>query len=249
MNSSDSNNQSNTDAITGKSWTSYLRIAAIILVVVALLFLVMSSLVSKPQPSDQAWNAATTVGPADATRHYIMYTDLMCPYCDVFSRVVQDNWDEFTAYLDEHQILFEVRLTDYLYEASSSEYSRAAAEATYCAMREDKFWDYYHAAISALWKDYQSKGIGSNKTATPIQNLPKDYWTKIGHQIGLGAQFDQCVANHETVSELEDNTRRALQSAAGMPYFKFDRFTTSGFDDTWGWDYVKMYLDAGLGKK
>ena len=86
MNSSDSNNQSNTDAITGKSWTSYLRIAAIVLVVAALLFLVMFSLMSKPQPSDQAWNAATTVGPADATHHYIMYTDLMCPYCDVFSR-------------------------------------------------------------------------------------------------------------------------------------------------------------------
>lgn len=241
--------QSATEIITSNSWTKFIRIGAIVLVVAALLFLVMSSLMSKPDPSEQAWNLATTVGSNEPEHHYIMYTDLMCPYCDVFSRVVQENWEEFQQYLDEHKILFEVRLTDYLYEASSSEYSRAAAEATYCAAREDKFWEYYHAAISALWNDYQSKGIGSNKNAEPIRNLPKDYWTKIGHKVGLGARFDQCVANHESVAEIEDNTRRALQSAAGMPYFKFDRFATSGFDDTWGWEYVKMYLEAGLGKK
>ena len=76
-----------------------------------------------------------TVGSTDSPNLYVMYTDLMCPYCDVFSRVVMDHWDEFTAYLDEHHILFEVRLTDYLYEAVDSEYSRASAEGVRIVLR------------------------------------------------------------------------------------------------------------------
>lgn len=226
-----------------------LRTVAIIAVVVAVFALIITSMSAKQSLSEQVWDQNTTIGSLDADNYYIMYTDLMCPYCDVFSRAVMEHWDEFQAYLDEHDILFEIRLTDALYEGSGIQYSRDAAEATYCAAREDKFWEFYHGALSALWDDYHSKGIGVSKTATPIKNLPDDYWLEVGHKAGLGDNFDSCVKNHETVATIEDNTRRAMQTAEGMPSFKFNRFTTSGFDNSWGWDYVKMYLDAGLTKK
>lgn len=226
-----------------------LRTVAIIAVVVAVFALIITSMSAKQSLSEQVWDQNTTIGSLDADNYYIMYTDLMCPYCDVFSRAVMEHWDEFQAYLDEHDILFEIRLTDALYEGSGIQYSRDAAEATYCAAREDKFWEFYHGALGALWDDYHSKGIGVSKTATPIKNLPDDYWLEVGHKAGLGDSFDSCVENHETVATIEDNTRRAMQTAEGMPSFKFNRFTTSGFDNSWGWDYVKMYLDAGLTKK
>lgn len=225
------------------------RVLAIIGVVVLLFGAFVLSSTAKQQPVDQAWNEAATVGDKNGTNFYVMYTDIMCPYCDYFSRTVLDHWDEFVAYLEENKILFEVRLTDYLYEGSGIQYSRDAAEAAYCAMHEDRFWDFYHEALTALWKDYHSKGIGDSKTSPAIKDMPDDYWLKIGHKVGLGEKFDQCVNNHETVAEIENNTQRALQTAEGMPYFKFNRFTTAGFDPSWGWDYVKMYLDAGLGKK
>ncbi len=230
------------------SFLKNLRLIAIIGVIVALFAIVIANSSTRQSPADQVWNEATTIGNLDAKNYYVMYTDLICPYCDVFSRVVMDNWDEFTAYLDEHDILFEVRLTDYLYEASNIEYSRAAAEGAYCAMRENKFWDYYHGAIKTLWEDYHSKGIGDSKTSPSIKNLPSDYWLNIGHAAGLGDDFDNCVNNHESVAEIEANTRRAAQVANGMPTFKFNQFTTYGFDPSWDWDYVKMYLDAGLEK-
>lgn len=223
-----------------------LRTGGIILVIVLLFALVISSLSRKTPLADQVWDEKTTVGSLEADNYYIMYTDLLCPYCDVFSRAVMEHWDEFEAYLAEHDILFEVRLTDTLYEGSGVQYSRDAAEAAYCAAREDKFWEYYHGALAALWEDYHSKGIGVSKTSAPIKNLPADYWLEIGHEQGLGAAFDNCVENHEAVADIERNTRRAMQTAEGMPTFKFNRFTTSGFDNSWGWDYVKMYLDAGL---
>lgn len=221
-------------------------IAVIAVVIFGLLFLASNS--GKQSPAEQVWHESATVGNLDAKNYYIMYTDLMCPYCDVFSRVVMEHWDEFESYLEENDILFEIRLTDYLYEGSGIKYSRDAAEGAYCAMREDKFWDYYHGALEALWKDYHSKGIGDSKTSPAISNLPKDYWRKIGHQAGLGDNFDKCLEDHETVEEIEEKTERALQVAEGMPFFKFNKFTTSGFDNNWGWDYVKRYLDAGLGK-
>lgn len=227
----------------------FLRSAGIIAIIVALFAIIIAGSSTKQNPSGQVWEKAATIGNMEASNYYIMYTDLMCPYCDVFSRVVTEHWDEFKQYLEENDILFEIRLTDYLYEAGGSEYSRAAAEAAYCAMDEDKFWDFYHGAIDALWKDYHSKGIGDSKTSPAIKNLPDDYWLKIGHKAGLGEQFDDCVANHATSERLTNNTRRALQVAQGMPYFKFNRFTTAGFDSSWGWDYVKMYLDSGLSKK
>lgn len=226
-----------------------LRTVAIVAVVVAVFALIITSMSAKQSLSEQVWDQNTTIGSLDADNYYIMYTDLMCPYCDVFSRAVMEHWDEFQTYLNEHDILFEIRLTDALYEGSGIQYSRDAAEATYCAAREDKFWEFYHGALSALWDDYHSKGVGVSKTATPIKNLPDDYWLEVGHKAGLGDSFDNCVKNHETVATIEDNTRRAMQTAEGMPSFKFNRFTTSGFDNSWGWDYVKMYLDAGLTKK
>lgn len=227
----------------------FAQVVAVAIIIALLFAAIIASLTSKPAAGDQVWNPEMTVGSADSPNLYVMYTDLMCPYCDVFSRVVMDHWDEFTAYLDEHHILFEVRLTDYLYEAVDSEYSRASAEGAYCAARDGKFWDYYHGAIRALWDDYQSKGIGDSKTSPAITNLPSDYWIKIGQKAGLGDSFVSCVKNHEASDELDAATAKALQVANGMPSFKFNRFTTAGFDSSWGWDYVKMYLDAGLGKK
>lgn len=221
-------------------------IFAIIVVIVIVLIAVGFSM--SQIAVDPIWNVGMTVGDQNAPNHYVMYTDLMCPYCDVFSRAALDHWDEFKDYLDQNKIVFEIRLTDYLYEGSDSQYSRDSAEAAYCALREDKFWDFYHGALTALWDDYHSKGIGNNKEATPIKNLPGDYWKKIGKQAGLGQDFENCINNHESLAEVDANTSRALDVVQGMPFFKFNRFTQAGFDDNWGWHEVKIYLDAGLGK-
>lgn len=222
------------------------RIVAIIAVIVVFILLIIVSFSMRETTADKVWDMNTTVGSADAKTLYVMYTDLACPYCDVFSRATLEHWDEFTAYLAEHDILYEIRLTDALYMGNNLSMSRDSAEAAYCAKRENKFWEYYHGALTALWNDYHSKGIGSSKTATPIRDMPDDYWLQIGLAAGLGDDFANCVASHDTRDEVTANTVKALQVSEGMPTFKFGKFTTSGFGETWGWDYVKMYLDAGL---
>ena len=91
------------------------RSIAIIGVVIALFAVIILNSSTKQSAADQVWNQAATVGDLESKNFYVMYTDLMCPYCDYFSRAVMDNQAEFEQYLADNNILFEVRLTDYLY--------------------------------------------------------------------------------------------------------------------------------------
>ena len=231
-----------------KNPAKFLRIGGILAIAVVLFLIVIISLTSKTPISEQVWNPATTLGDAEtANHHYILYTDVMCPYCAVLAQTIQHNQSEFENWLSEHKVLYEVRATDYLYEGGSSKYSRPAAEATYCATRENKFWDFYHAAMEKMYKEYQSKGIGISKTSPQISNLPDDYFLKIGHSVGLGETFDNCIKNHETVSEIEENTKKAAKVAEGVPFMVYDG-KAGGIDAQNGWDGVKLYLETGLKK-
>lgn len=223
------------------------RIIILVLIFGLIFGLMIFNATNKPPISSEVWDEGTTIGDAKtATKHYVQYSDFACPYCDVFSRLTIEHEEEFKNYLAEHKILFEIRLTDMIYDSTKSEMSRNSAVAAYCAKREGKFIDYYHAGVKALYDDFHSKGIGDSKTSPQIKNIPEDYWIKIGNKLGLGESFDNCVKNKETLKEVIDNTTKAEQIAEGLPYFQFDKFTTSGFDNKWGWEYVVKYLDAGL---
>ncbi len=200
--------------------------------------------------SQTVWDQNTTIGNLDAKNYYIFYTDLACPYCSVFSREIMNHKEEFeNDYINGKDILYEVRVTDILYEHGEHEIkmSRDSAEAVYCAKDEGKFWDYYYGALTALWNDYHSKGIGVSKTSEPIRDMPDDYWLKIGESINLGERFANCINNHEMLDKVIEDTAKAWkQIDGGLPYFRFGKFSTSGFSDGWNWEYVKKYLDAGI---
>ena len=222
----------------------------VLILVIGLFFGIIMVNISYTNHEDAVWDKATTIGKMDAKHYYIFYTDLACPYCDVFSRAIWENQEEFERdYIDGKNILYEVRVTDFLYEFGEHkpEMSRWSAEGVYCAANENKFWEYYHAALDALNRDYHSKGVGISKMAPMITDMTADYWLNLGEEIGLGDEFKSCFTEHKMLSKVKENTAKASQQVqGGLPFFKFDKFTTGGFDTAWGWDYVKKYLDAGL---
>ena len=220
-----------------------IRIVALCLVGGLVLVAIISSSATKPTTAEQVWDERAIVGNLDAKNYYVMYTDIMCPYCDVFTREVVDNEEEFNKFIEDNNILFEVRVTDMLYDSVGSEYSRESAVATYCAKNEDKFFEYYHAAVKQLYEDYHSKGIGDSKTSPKIENLPKDYWVKIGEKIGLGEKFEDCYNNSETLAEVINNTTKAERLASGLPYFDLNGEGVAGYDANWGWETL---MKAGL---
>ena len=223
------------------------RIAALALVFGLIFAAIISSSIKPADVVAKVWNSQMTLGdPETAVRHYIVYTDLMCPYCNYYGRVIQENDAEFQKYLEDNKIAYEVRVTDMLYESSGIEMSLPAAEAAYCAAKENRFWDYYHAALDHSFTDYYEKGIGYAKTAPAISDMTLDYWKNIGTEIGLGDSFTSCFNAEDTRSEVRENTAKAGSTVSGLPYFTFGKFSTGGFDPSWEWDTVKSMLNQGL---
>ena len=220
---------------------------AVVAVFGIVIFAIVNSIINKPPAVDSAWVEAMTMGPKDAKKRYVMYTDIMCPYCDVFTRAVMKNEENFEKFLEENHVLFEIRMTNSL-SYNGSAYSTAAAESAYCAAYENKFWEFYHGAIQALWNDYHSKGIGDSKTSPKIDDLPDDYWNNIAHNIGLGESFDTCLATEASKKDVDNFTNAASRIVSGFPYFVFGRQTFSGLPslDLDSWDGLKSFLSTGL---
>lgn len=227
------------------------RVVGLILILVALFSLVLFNAGRRPSTAEKVWDMATTIGRADAKNHYIMYTDLMCPYCDVFARHLKENREEFVReFIEGRDILWEVRLTDFLreYGHDAPIYSEWSAEGVYCAKRAGKFWDYYYAALDALDRDYHSKGVGISKTAPKIADMQPDYWLKIGETVGLGEDFRKCYNEHEALAEVREKTERAgkIISSGGLPSFQFNQKLFSGIDPADDWGKIKLRLESGL---
>ncbi|MCR5699946.1 MAG: thioredoxin domain-containing protein [Candidatus Saccharibacteria bacterium] len=227
-----------------------LRIIGIIVVVGLIIAAIAASTAKKdPSTAEMVWDEQTTVGDINAKNHFIIYSDFACPYCVAFENAIVEHEDDFQKYIKENDILVEVRLSDYLYEFGESNpiHSRYSAVAAYCAKKEGKFWDYYNRAIASVWNDY-FKDLGKG-ALSKTSGLDKTYWTNIGKAVGLGDSFATCVDHNETLDEIKTNAKRSAKLINSMPYFKFNDYTSSGFDLSWGWQYVQMYFQAGLDSK
>ena len=224
-----------------------------VLVIVFVGALIVYNASHPPQASVEPWNAAMAKGNRETGKHFIMYTDVFCPYCDKFSNSLHANAAEFAEkYLDSGKVFYEVRPTEINYLSGHSENSRPGGEAMYCAARQDKFWEYYKAFLDQLYKDFHSKGIGVDKITEKIPLLELNYFFAAGRKAGLDNEvFVNCMENHEALDELKratEKTQRIIPT--GLPYFVFGEFKTSGFDGNWDtdndWRKAKLMLDAGL---
>lgn len=224
-----------------------LSIIGIVVIIVIIIAAIAASMMPKEHDTaKEVWDQATTVGNINAKNHFIIYSDLVCPYCVAFENAIVENEDEFKKYIESNDILVEVRLSDFLYEYGQSNpvHSRYSAVATYCAKKEGKFWDYYNLAITKVWNDYFEK-LGKSAFSS-MGKIGQEYWINIGHEIGLGDEFDSCVQNQDPLDEIKENAAKSARLIDGMPYFKFNDYVASGFDLSWGWSYVQMYFQAGL---
>ncbi len=248
------NDSDYTQINSGKTGT-IIRIIVLVLIVGAIGALIALGS-PKAENLDAIWDERTILGNKDAKNHYVMTTDIMCPYCAYFSRAIMSHQEDFEQWLKDNDVVYEMRITDFLNEyGEAGAKSEQAAEATLCATEENKFWDYYHNAMKRLDEDYHSKGIGNAKGAPKPEGMTADYWLNVGYEVGLGDSFKDCYKEHKMLDKVRENTAKTAKimqksgTSAGMPYFRFGSLETSGFDNSWGWNEVKSYyLDAGLKK-
>lgn len=225
------------------------RIAGIILVIILIFAAIITSFNTKPSNTDRIWDQKTTLGNIEAKNYFIIYSDLVCPYCVAFENAILEHEDEFKQYIEENDILIEVRLSDFLYEYGESNpiNSRYSAVAAYCAKDEGKFWDYYNLAIKTLWNDYFKK---SGKAAfTQISKLDKNYWIELGKKVGLSEEFASCVESDRPIEEVKEAAKKTSKLVTGLPSFKLNSYSPPGFSLSGTWEDVKAYFDAGLKSK
>lgn len=223
-----------------------MRVAGVLVVAGLIVAAVVASMAAKPSNAEKVWDSEMTMGNMEAKNYFIIYSDIVCPYCVAFENAMIEHEEELEQYIKDNDILIEVRMSDFLYEYGQAQAisSRYSAEGTYCAKREGKFWDYYNLAITTVWKDYFSGG--GKGALMELNKKGKDYWIALGKKVGLSDEFAKCVEEDETLAEIEKNAEKTSKLANGMPYFKFNSWTSSGFDLAWGWDYVLMYFESGL---
>lgn len=226
-----------------------LRVIGIVAVIGVIIAAIIASMTAKPSNAEKVWDKDMTIGNLDAKNYFIVYSDLMCPYCIAFENAIVEHEEDFQKYIADNDILFEVRLSDFLYEYGETNptNSRYSALGAYCAKSEGKFWDYYNLAITSVWNDYYKS---SGKSAiSKMSQLGKDYWISLGKEVGLSEDFATCVQSEAPLNEIKANAEKTSKLANGMPYFKFNEYTNSGFDLSWDWQYVLMYFQAGLDSK
>jgi len=215
--------------------------------------LVIYNATNPPVIETRAWNTAMAKGDPETGKHFIMYTDVFCPYCDKFSNSLHANSADFAEnYIDNGKVYYEMRVTHMNYLSGHSENSEVGGESIYCAAKQDKFWGYYKAILDKLYEDYHSRGIGVSKTAEKIPKLENSYYYEAGETADLdGEVFATCLENRETLNELKAATSKAQQIIpSGVPYFVFGSYKASGFDGNWDtendWKQAKLMLAAGL---
>lgn len=234
-----------------------IRVVALVGVIGLLVGLVIYNTLNPAPPDMGVWNEAMSKGDAaTAKHHFVMYTDIFCPYCDKFSNAVAANLDKWEKdYIERENILFEIRVTDVNYENGHSKNSRPAGIAAYCAAKQNNFWDYYYALLAQMFDDYFSNGIGIDPYSEKIPDLPNSYFTDVAKGVKLDQKsFKQCVENQETAKELDKNTALAQNRInGGVPRFVFDKFTYDGFAGIWDttsdYEQVKTLMNAGLSTK
>lgn len=224
-----------------------LRIFGIVTVVVALIATIIISRTAKTPNADLVWDEAMTMGNLDAKNYYIIYGDLACPYCIYFENPIVENLDSFKEYIEEKDILVEIRLTDFLYEYGThkSEASRTGAIAAYCAKDEGRFWDYYDLAVNAVYYNFFTSSSGVDD----LDKAGEAFWLYLGEVLELSDDFEKCFHEQRPLETIIERAAKASKLVSGMPFFKFNSYTFSGFNPNGTYEDVMMYMDAGLNSK
>ena len=226
-----------------------IRIIGIITIVGLIFAAIITSMTAKPSNAERIWDKEMTIGNLEAKNYFIIYSDLVCPYCVAFENAIIEHEEEFQQYLEKNDVLLEIRLSDFLYEYGEANpiNSRYSAVASYCAKDAGKFWDYYNLAVTTLWNDYFKT---SGKSAfTQISKLDKNYWIDLGKKVGLSEEFASCVENDTPLAEIQESAKKTAKLVTGLPSFKLNSYSPPGFSLSGTWEDVKAYFDAGLKSK
>ena len=131
------------------------------------------------------------IGNPEAKVKLEVYADFQCPACKGYSETIEKQLLE-SSYITNGQILYTFRQFPFLNSQSATKESHQAANASMCAMEQDKFWD-YHAILFANQGVVENGGSFNNKRLQAF-----------AESLGLDmTSFNNCFDNNTYSADIE----------------------------------------------
>ena len=171
-----------------KQHTAILIAAVVVIALLAILYFFPRRAVAGP-----------AVGDPEAPVKIDMFSNYNCSHCQTFARESED------AFMEKYVDSGDVYLTYHIYPFTDDD-SRTAAEATYCAADQNKFWEYKKQV-------YENVGFPGVYAETSLNSYAQN--------IGLDmTQFRQCLsedAHSGTIDEVRQYAK--MNGVNGTPTF------------------------------
>jgi len=143
--------------------------------------------------------AGPAVGDPEAPVKIDMFSNYNCSHCQTFARESED------AFIKKYVDSGDVFLTYYIYPFTDDD-SRTAAEATYCAADQNKFWEYKKQV-------YGNVGFPGVYAETSLNSYAQN--------VGLDmTQFQQCLSDNTHRGTIDEVRQYAqMNGVNGTPTF------------------------------
>jgi len=191
-----------------------LLVIALLAIVGFLVFAILHHPASSTSDSTNSFltvdtTSAMSKGSADAKVSLIQYSDFICPSCSYFSTQIMPTLQQ--EFIDTGKVKFEFRPMAFIAEGST-----LAGMGGYCAVDQNKFWDYHDAVYNVV----VDKTLRQNMDPKSEVILSSSDVKQIASNAGLdGTKFDTCLDSQQYLSNITNATSTAQQrGVSGTPY-------------------------------
>ena len=174
------------------------------------------------------------IGNPNAKVKIMVYEDYQCPSCKLFTE--NDEKQLLTSsYITDGQVSYEVMMYPFIDTNSITKESHQAANASMCALEQERFWD-YHAILFANQGTVENGGAFTDKRLQAFaQSLSLDM-----------TAFNSCFKANKYSAEIEAEYQQGVTAGVtGTPgVFLNGQLVTPGYVPTY--DNLKSAIDAAL---
>lgn len=144
----------------------------------------------------------------------IQYSDFICPSCSFFSTQIMPTIEE--KYIKTGKVKFEFRPMAFIADGSTQ-----AGMGAYCAIDQDKFWDYHDGTYAVVADKVYNQGLDP-KRGDVILTAPEV--KAIAKETGLeSTSFDTCLDSKRHEADIAKSTNTANANGInGTPYIMID---------------------------
>lgn len=173
-------------------------------------------------------------GDATAAVSFIQYSDFLCPSCSYVSNEVVPAIDK--EYIATGQVQLEFRPMAFIAEGST-----IAGMGAYCAVEQDKFWQYHDAVYLYVAGKIFNDGLDPKNdtilTSDIVKNIAND--AKLAKN-----EFNSCLDSDRHLKSITDSTQQANRNGInGTPYLLIDGKPVNGNPNL---ELVRAMIKAAL---